>query len=43
MHTHDRLNSLDAVRACALLAGIILHAIMSLSAGFSRSQLAAFR
>lgn len=34
MHTHDRFHSLDAVRACALLAGIILHAIMSFLPGF---------
>ena len=34
MHTNDRFHSLDAVRACALLAGIILHAIMSFLPGF---------
>lgn len=30
----DRFHALDAVRACALLAGIVLHAIMSFLPGF---------
>jgi glucans biosynthesis protein C len=34
MHTNDRFHSLDAVRACALLAGIVLHAIMSYMPGW---------
>lgn len=34
MHTNDRFHSLDAIRACALLAGIVLHAIMSFLPGF---------
>ncbi len=34
MHTHDRFHSLDAIRACALLAGILLHAIMAYMPGW---------
>lgn len=33
MASDDRFHSLDAVRACALLAGILLHAIMSYMPG----------
>jgi len=34
MSTNERFNSLDAVRACALLAGIVLHCITSFLPGF---------
>lgn len=34
MHTNDRFHSLDAVRAGALLAGILLHAIMAYMPGW---------
>ena len=34
MHTEDRLHALDAVRAFALLAGVVLHAAMGFLPGF---------
>ena len=35
MTTHERLHALDAVRAFALLAGVVLHAAMSFLPGFA--------
>ena len=35
MSAHERLHSLDAVRAFALLAGVVLHAAMSFLPGFA--------
>ena len=34
MAIHERFHALDSLRACALLAGILLHAIMSFLPGF---------
>lgn len=38
MSTNDRFHSLDAVRAYALLAGIVLHSITSFLPGFSEAN-----